>query len=712
MKAVVYIVLAAALTYGVSYSLGMLLLRKLQVKLYRSEQHFFAFIAGSALFSTLIFVLTAGGLAYKSVFYGVSVIILAAGVWKWRPNSDSLPPVPRPWSYAFWAIFAAFTFFYLPNALGPEVSADPISYHVALVARYASVHHFPIITNNIYASLTEGIEMLFLYAFTIGKHSAPAMCEFLFLLVLPFGILSYARRIGRPVAGVVAAVLVYASPVFGRVGTIAHNDVAGAAVVFALFYALQIAEPRMVWIAALLAGFAFAVKYTLGIAVVYAVVMVAVRSWRRAVPVAAIAFAMMAPWLIKNAVEVSNPVSPFFNRVFPNPYVSVAFEKEYSAAMSHFNGVAWRDIPMEVTVRGERLQSVLGPVFLLAPLALIALRWPAGRQLLIAAAVFLIPYFGNIGTRFLMPSVPFVALGLGMALELWLPAAVLVIVAHAVLSWPAVIPRYSGQYAWRLEHMNWKAALRRIPESEFLRSVVPDYEMGLILDQKVSPSEPVLSPSMGNQTYHSREILVPYESVFNNQLYDVLFRAVSPGMETTARHWYTFPERRTRHLRLVLDRSGGQWVIGEIRVYSRGHELPRDPRWRLRASVNPWYVQRAFDNSPITVWKSDHEAQRGMYIDIDLGRDEQVDQVAVDSQRDGSPIPMHLDGIDASFRFEETKWPPRMRQAATNELNANGVHWIVIKDGDQLADDLLQRHVQWGIRQEAWSNGFRLWHLR
>lgn len=46
---------------------------------------------------------------------------------------------------------------------------------------------------------------------------------------------------------------------------------------------------------------------------------------------------------------VQNPVSPFLNRVFPNPYVHVDFEDEMSSRI------------------GDKTPGVLGPVFLLAP---------------------------------------------------------------------------------------------------------------------------------------------------------------------------------------------------------------------------------------------------------------------------------------------------------------------------------------------------------
>lgn len=727
MKAVVYILLAAALTGSVSFALGAMLIRGLGLKLHRSEQRFLAFVVGSACLSTLVFLLTAAGLARKAVFLAVGLAILALAAWRgaFRLPDDDLPPLPRWWAGGFWAVFAVFTWLYLGQALAPETSADAVSYHLALVARYLREHRFPAITTNMYASLSEGLEMLFLYAFSIGRHSAAAMCEFLFLLALPFGILAWCRRIGRPVAGVVAAVLVYASPVFGRVGTVAHNDVAGAAVVFALFYVFELwrerQDQRLLVVAGILAGFGYAIKYTLGIAVVYAVFGVLAVCWKRkqpwlrpAVLTAVCALAVMAPWMIKNAVVVSNPFSPFFNRLFPNPYIYVSFEEDYSKMLRHYNGVTLPEVPLETTVRGDRLQGLLGPVFLLAPITLLALRFPYGRQLLLAAAVFLLPYFGNIGTRFLMPAVPFVAISMGLATDAYPPLAALVLLVHSVLSWPAVVPRYARQYAWRIEHSTWRAALRLTPESDVLRSSIPDYDMGLLLERLVPKGGRVLSPSMGNQAYHSREIVVPYQSVFGNQLYDVMFRATSQDMRATLRRVYSFPSRDVRRLRLVLTNAGGPWMVAEVRVFHAGHEIERDPKWRVRASADPWHVQRAFDNSPVTVWTSDRNATAGMFLQIDFESPRPVDQVAVDLPRtvDWAAMRVEADGVVVADRptSQDLPWV-RMRRAAIEELEANGIHWMVFKDGDLLADDLLARQRQWGINQAAYNNGYRLWHL-
>ena len=52
---------------------------------------------------------------------------------------------------------------------------------------------------------------------------------------------------------------------------------------------------------------------------------------------------------------------------------------------------AW-EWPYEITSRGSRTEGFIGPVFFLAPLALLALWIPMGRQLLCAAAIFLMSY--------------------------------------------------------------------------------------------------------------------------------------------------------------------------------------------------------------------------------------------------------------------------------------------------------------------------------
>ncbi len=730
MKAVVYVLLAGGLLYASAYALGAMLLRAWSIRLVRPAERFIAFAAGSALLSTLIFLLTAAGLARKGVFLGLTVPLIACAAWRglYRPQGDDPPRAALIWRAGFWVLFALFTFYYLGNALAPESSPDGVGYHAGLPARYLREHRFPHITTNMYANLTAGVEMLFEYAISIGRFSAASFTHYLFLVALTFGIAGYGREIGRPRAGLGAALLVYLSPVVARDGTVAYVDVAAAAVAFALFYILRGAlDWRRAALAGLLAGFGFAVKYTLFTGVAYAggvLLWQHRREWRaglrRCAVAAAFAMAMIAPYLVKNAIFAANPFSPFLNRWFPNPYVTAYFEQGYTQSFRHMNGVSLAQIPWEVTVSGERLSGLIGPVFLLLPLAVFALRSSEGRRLLLAAAVFLVPYFGNIGTRFLIPMLPFAALALALVLDEIRFGLPLVVAAHAAFSWPPNITAYSSPYAWRIERPNWAAALRLIPEDEYLLTAREDHAIVRDMERLVPAEEAVFAPSLGNQTYHTRHVIGPFESALGNRMYDLLFRVTMPDLRTNLRYRYSFTPVAARRVRIVLNHADPAPLnIAEVRIWSGGKEVERSGNWRIRASHNPWDAPLAFDNSPLTVWNPAEATRPGMFVEIDFGAEKIIDGASVEIARNQTWASLRIDvesngswrALASEPQTEETPWTPLLRGAAAAELKANGIRWLVFRDGDLLADDLLLRSRQWGIRQVAEKGPYRLWHI-
>jgi hypothetical protein len=166
MKQIIYILFGWGLTAIVSWCAGKLLLRRLSLHLTRQEEEVFAFLAGFACLSTVVFLLAALHLVYKAAFLGLSVIIIAgaARMRVWRPLSESLPPVPLRWKVLCFLVWLLFGGVYFLHALAPEASPDGTAYHLALVSRYAREHGFPVITNNFFASLPQGMEMLFLFA--------------------------------------------------------------------------------------------------------------------------------------------------------------------------------------------------------------------------------------------------------------------------------------------------------------------------------------------------------------------------------------------------------------------------------------------------------------------------------------------------------------------------------------------------------------------
>jgi len=731
-----YVLFGAAFTVAVSVALGRLILRHAGAPLDRMEEPAVAFVTGSACLSAIVFALAAVRVVYKGVFLAVGVAILLAA-WRRRLHrriGAPAVPLPRFWRVLCWLVFAVFGSLCFLHAMAPEMSPDGSAYHLGLVSRYYREHGFRIITTNMYANLSQGVELLFLFAYAFGRHSSAALVHFAFLAALPVAMMGYARRFGFPVAGAAGALLVFASPVVGIDGSSAYNDVAVSAILFVLYYLLQIWDrsrlPGLLVPIGLLAGFAYAAKYTAFLAVPYALGFVGwklIRGRQRwfgpLVRVALLAGLMMAPWMTKNWIALRNPVSPFFNQTFPNPFVHVSFEQEYGQHMRNYPGLKSRwEIPLEVTTRGNVLCGLLGPVFLLSPVALLALRFPHGRRLLLAGLFFGITYLANIGTRFLIPPLPYLALAMALSLSNARGMTGLLVLVHAISAWPPVLSRYCDQYAWRLDRYFMRQALRLETEDGFLQRRWPPYAVARMIEKHVAPGGKVLTYNQTGEAYTSREVLVVYQAASNGVLGEILWMPLIAEYPPTRRLEFRFPAQELRKVRAVQTAAGApdHWSIAEFRVFDGGRELPREAGWRLTAQPNPWEVQLAFDNSPVTRWKCWHPLQAGMFVEVDFGAPARVDRVALDSSRDQYKTRLRLEGADASGAWRtlatdpvetELARPLGLRRATALELKFRGASYLLVHESDFGAEDYRARSEEWGFTELGESWGFRLYRI-
>lgn len=736
MPQAVSILFGAAFTVTVALACGRLLFRRLGLVLYRQEELPLAFVTGASLVSLMIFALCALRLAYPGVLLGLGIAILAWAARRrlWRPPAESFPALPRFWRLLGLPLAALFGLLYFSNAMAPEMSPDGSTYHLGLVARYLRAHGFERITTHMYANLSQGIELLFLHAFAFGRHSAAALVHFAFLAALPLAMLSYARRFGLEKAGVAGALFLFLSPVAGKDGSTAYNDVAVACLIFCLFYLVEIWDetrrPALLVPIGLVAGFCYASKYTAFLAVPYAILFVGWKLWRAGQPwlrplatVSGLALLMMAPWIIRNWIWFDNPFSPFFNRFFPNPYIHVSFERAYAEHMRNYEGLAshW-EIPLEVTVRGAVLCGLTGPLFLLAPVALGALSHPKGRRLLAAALVFGSTYAANIGTRFLLPALPFLSLALALVVSRRRSLAAGLVLIHAISAWPDVLRLYSHPHAWRLEKVLWREALRIKSEDEFLRANFPGYAVARMVEELVPPGEKVLTFTQIPEAYTSREILVVYQGAFNENLGDLLWTPLIPEAQPTRRFEFRFPATVARRLRVVQTASGARehWSVAEFRLFHEGAELARTPAWRLRAHPNPWDVQRAFDASPATRWRSWQDLFHGMYIEVDLGEPTAVDRVVLESAADQWNIRLRLKAMTETGTWqtlaeapaeERVSAPAGLRRLAAQEIKYAGVRYLLIHENEFGRDDYADRREDWGLTLLGELGGKRLYRI-
>jgi F5/8 type C domain len=763
----------AGLTLAACYSAGALLIDGLDLKLRRPERFPLAFFVGAACLHLAVFVILAAQIAYWPVLVGLlaGVVAMAVAQGSWRIRGDSAEPLSRNIKVFCSVLFGAFSILYLFNAWAPEMSPDGSAYHLGLVARYLRAHGFERITTNIYAGLSAGVEMLYVPAFAIGRHSAAALVHFGFTVALALAMLAYGRRIGKPWAGAAGALLTYASPVVGVDGTSAYIDVAVAATAFGAFYWLQVwddlsrdsngatqhvaSSNRALIPVGLLAGYCFAAKYTAFLMVPFAIGFVLWRSRKLgpALRVAVLALPMIAPWMLKDWIILRNPIAPFGNQIFRNPNWRVSVEEEYRDYYRSYDLKNKWTLPLEVTVRGGITNGYLGPVFLLAPLALLALRQRAGRRLLAAGATMFVPYFANVGTRFLIPCLPFVSLALALALDAgkrqapmkpakgakarvgtflqewfqrcrsWRVLLVLLMLVHAATSWPAAARAYSKSWAWRLNTIPVEAALRIIPQDKYLREHDSGYGLARMVDEYVPKGERVLALNDLPWAYTSRDVLVSFQGGYNETLADIFNVGWMAAYQPRVLETYKFAERRIRRIRALqtaLGAQGEQWSVQELRFFDHGAELPRAPEWRLRAWPNPWDVQLAFDNSDATRWRTWERAAPGDYIDVDFGTTQKIDELRIERSSDYNRIQIQIEVMtDASgwtkllATHQDSGMQPHgnIRRAATYELAARGIHYLMLYDTDYGAADVRGDPAAWGLTEIAKGYGARIYRV-
>jgi len=723
------ILCAAAFTVTVCSLIGKLVLARLRPLLSPVEESALSFVIGAALLSTLILALGVAGIV--GAWQYLLLALLVAVAWfcfarRRRPEIRfRLMQLPVSWLIVLVLIAVPYGVFDVVNALAPESSADGTAYHLGLIARYASEGRIVPTPANFYSGLSQGVEMLFLYAFVLGRHSAAALVHLAYLFALALLILTFGLRHRMPVVGMAAAVLVFVSPIVGFTATLAYIDVAVACTGFACLYLLTLCEKHeeiaFALCAGILAGFCFGSKYSAVGAIPLALLVVAwsrrrsLLSPRTAVALATVVAGILltaGPWLLRNTLWYQNPVAPFYNRIFPSPMMTVQSEEAFRAHLRNWGNLPSKwDIPLEVTVRGQSLQGFFGPIFLLSPLALLALGNRTGRRMLLAALFFGVTYYANLGTRFLIPALPFLAVALAISLQRWRPAIAGIIVVHAILSWPSVAGAYCDWYSPRPFDFPLKAALRLMPEETFLASRLPEWPLVEFLNTRTSPGERVFSLGALAESYIDREIVVDYYSAFGENLRDMLLSAYVEERMPTDTVQFSFPATSARTLRLGYEgpvRESG-WGVSEIQVLgSEGQPLDRGA-WTLSANPNPFHSAFAVDRNPITRWQTWQPVDSSMRLDMVLESAQPISGVVLVQPPQHSWMePLLSSSADGEaweklqYELRKTSTSPdvaRYRADAVRALRDAGMSYLAVREGNFLYEELRDNAPAWGLTE-------------
>ena len=434
-------------------------------------------------------------------------------------------------------------------------------------------------------------------------------------------------------------------------------------------------------------------------------------------------------------------MAPFFNRLFPNPYVTAGWEDAYRKGQKHYavtypenRLVELMDAPLEVTVKGIRFQGLVGPIFLLAPLALLSWRHPLGKPLLGAAVIFATPWLSNAGTRFLIPSLVFVSLAMGLVLcrlsyRVAAPVGGALLLLHALACWPPLYTHWHSdpEAFWGLPGAPWKAALRLEAEQDYLGRQVPHFGTTSILNAHASVNDRVLSLEPLPEAYTWAEIMVSYQGAINEELTHVLLAAREPDF---------WPKRRVRirwspeplvGFRIVQENEheSSHWRMSEIQLFQDGQELAPSDDWRITAEPRPWTARRAFDGNPITAWISWQPLQPGMRIQAQFPEPHVLDEAELiytweqyfiklnffGQLPDGSWQPLDVESEETQREVSDAE----MKAWVGEELKRHDVRFLVTNTaggGHNLVAPMIDREpAAWGLREIGRDRSMRVYRV-
>ncbi len=332
----------------------------------------FGLLLGLASVSLLVFVLGLAGWTDRSVVVPFLAIFFVSGI-------DLMPRLLRaalddlllaaeslgPLGWAALGLLVAIGVSLLPAAFYPPLDYDVLEYHLQLPREYFDLGRIRFLPHNAFSGFPQGMEMLSTLAFVLAgnPHGSPLalshgvwiakLLNFAFLPILLLAIALIVRRLagerspGALTAGLVAAGLALACMRTLSLPMVLYVELGLGAYALGALLALagaweEYEAGRWVVLAGLLAGAAASCKYTgllfVGAPVVLLLLVVpqTYGRWHRRLAHAVLAgvfcWAVLAPWLVRNAVETGNPFYPIWNQAFEVPAWTALQEERFQQA--------------------------------------------------------------------------------------------------------------------------------------------------------------------------------------------------------------------------------------------------------------------------------------------------------------------------------------------------------------------------------------------
>ncbi len=331
---------------------------------------------------------------FYPIWQGLGILLIIPVLWDgavWlmhRPKFSMTSFLPGDLAYLFLLIIGAlFWLFSVAQGLSPETFYDSMVYHLAVPQYWLLEHGLRDFPTNFFSNYPYNGELYFLNGFVLqGTESAKILHTVCFgVCALLAG--GWARETAGEKAGWLAMGLTLTLPLFAvnTWATQVEGIMALAMVLFvyALFHASRSGQIAWLFKAGLFAGLSLSIKYTAGIGILCALLLVALQKpsllgrshWKAwAAFTLALCF-LLGPWLLKTLSYTGNPIFPYAMSIFPGRHLTDA---SYQRLLTEQHAWAaqdlwsWLKLPWTLTMAHPDSYNFCGPVALaLVPLLLL-----------------------------------------------------------------------------------------------------------------------------------------------------------------------------------------------------------------------------------------------------------------------------------------------------------------------------------------------------
>jgi hypothetical protein len=385
-------------------------------------------------------------------------------------------------------VLAAAAVFLFTFALAMPVDWDTLAYHLRVPAQYLEHGRIYLPEDNLRASYVNLIHMLYIPLLAVGSQAGPAVLSALFALMLGIAVYSFCTRFLPGATAPVSLILLWGTTTVLLVAITPRVDVTVAFFLFIAHYAVLLAltspsDHRLIYLAALVLGFAVGVKYH---ALPYILALSPLVAWtafrgRRSLSasvrvltiVGLLTVAGALPWLVKNWIVLGAPLYPVMAEPMIPPWlVPLAGTRTVPPAVGgDVSRIIWDSravfnvydaffAPGRISIEFEGRNYFTSPALLALPAWLLFLRHRTMNWLALPAlgylALLLLPY-PHTNLRYLAPAVaPLTIVVAHMAVraaERWMPRLgahfllALIAILTLVPSFRAAQSRLSGTLA-------------------------------------------------------------------------------------------------------------------------------------------------------------------------------------------------------------------------------------------------------------------------